>query len=119
MKRKIFLIALFVTFWNYSKAQNFEIGVMDMSGMTAKTEGQIKISDSLVTIVTGGKTLEYKLLKKVNGLTYFTDGVMTHYFTFLEKVGKKKGFEFDTMIFFNPDKNFLPSIITYWCKKRE
>lgn len=106
-------------FWYNSKAQNFDIGVMDMNGMTAKIEGYIKITDSLVIINTEGKSLEYQILKKTNGLTYFTDGVMTHYFTFLEESGKKKGFQFDTMIFFNPDKNFLPSIITYWCKKRE
>ena len=119
MIKKTLFIVLLILLSNLSKAQNYDIGVMDMNGMTAKAPGQIKISDSLVTIVTGGKTLEYKLLKKVNGLTYFTDGVMTHYFTFLEEKGKKKGFEFDTMIFFNPDKNFLPNIITYWCKKKE
>lgn len=119
MKSKFLISLIFTILWNFANSQNYTFGVMSMSNMVAKSEGEISITDSLVTIFTNGKKLEYKKIKETNGIIYFTDDVMTHYFTMTSEKGKKKGFEYDTIIFFNPDKNFLQNIIIYWCKKKD
>lgn len=116
---KIKIILLFVVlFWNLSYSQKYDVGVISALGYTAKTTGSIIITDDKVTIISGEHKAEYKFLKKVNGIIYFTDEIMTHYFTILEESGKKKGFVYDTIIFFHPDKNFTPNTFSqHWCKK--
>lgn len=88
------------------------------SGMNVKVEGSIILKDSSVIISDGIKTNDYKLVKSANGIIYFTDDVMTHYFTIVPQTGKKKGFEHDTIISWFFDKRMGGEPIVYWCKKQ-
>jgi hypothetical protein len=77
------------------------------SGIFVKSSGEILIGDSTVqlsVIVDGNtKTNNYTVIKKTNGLIYFSDGVQTYWFALTSQKGKKKGFEYDTLITFNKD----------------
>jgi hypothetical protein len=52
-------------------------------------------------------------------MLYFTDGVMKHFFTFVNEKGTRKGFDYDTIIVFNFDKSQSPYPISYYCKLQD
>jgi hypothetical protein len=74
-----------------------------------KLEGRIIISDTTIEISSNyngvEKTSKYNVLKKINGITYITDGIMNHTVTLTSEKGKKKGFEYDNLIIIYFDKN--------------
>ena len=119
MKSIVFcFICLFAKF-SYSQSYNF--GALGTVSLAVKCKGNINISDKNVifeTLVNEKKELkEYQLIKKVNNIVYFTDGVMTHYLSFVEKKGTKKGFDYDTWVVFNSDKSQVGTEpIIYYCK---
>lgn len=119
--KKIFTALLFFTLFSYS--QEYKFGAGFANGIFFKTEGNLSITETKVIFETydnDKKTItEYEVIKKTNGILYFTDGVMKHFFTFVEEKGKKKGFEYDTMIMFNFDKSQSPISVTYYCKLKE
>jgi len=92
-----------------SNAQSYSYGACFVNPNFIKLEGKILISDSTVLISTlnkgAEKTNKYSVVKKVNGLIYITDGVMTNSINILPQSGKKKGFEYDNVIIFYFDKN--------------
>lgn len=116
MKKFIFIFCLF-SIYNLSYSQTYDFGAMTSSTLTVKTEGKILITEKSVVIESEGKTYTYELVKNVNGIIYFTDGVMTHFFSIVEQNGKKKGFEYDNMINFQMDKNIGGTSVIYWSKK--
>ena len=44
---------------------------------------------------------------------------MTHYFSFVDQKGTKKGFDYDTWVVFNFDKSQGTEQIIYYCKLQE
>lgn len=120
--KKILLVA-FLIFGSFGFAQTFKFGALGTASFTSKVIGTISIDEKKVLIETeyeGKKTnFEYDLVKKTNGLIYFTDGVMTNYFSFLEKKGTKKGFDYDTWVIFNSDKSQGIEQVIYYCKLQQ
>ena len=119
--KKIFTALLFFTLISYSQEYKFGAGLAN--GTIFKTEGSLSITETKVifeTIFKDKKTVtEYDVIKKTNGMLYFTDGVMKHYFTFIEEKGTKKGFDYDTMVSFNFDKSQSALTVIYFCKLQE
>lgn len=107
----------------YSSAQTYKYGALGTTSLATKGYGTININDKKIIIESendGKKTsFEYDLIKKTNGLIYFTDGVMTHFFSFVNQKGTKKGFDYDTWVVFNSDKNQGTEPIIYYCKLQE
>ena len=113
MKKNIFLFAIFaITSLSLSADTNnskikYTYGAYFSTGIFIKSTGEIVITDStiLISVIKDGitKTNNYSVMKKVNGLIYFTDGVQNFWFAFTSQKGKKKGFEYDTLISFNKD----------------
>ena len=118
MKKLILGIFLFFCLFSYS--QDYKFGAGFANGIFFKVNGTLKITDKQVVFETyenDKKTVfEYEVIKKVNGILYFTDGVMKHFFTFINEKGSKKGFEYDTLIMFNYDKSQSNIPVTYYCK---
>lgn len=116
--KKIFLLFAFFYFSTLSFGQKYKYGAATIGGMNLKIEGTISIDDSIVIIGGGDKNLKFKRIKSSNDIVYFTDGVMTNYFLISPQKGKKKGFEYETMIIYNLDKKIIPNMTTiYWCIK--
>lgn len=113
-------IALIIVLFLFSKnlfSQTYTFGALSSSGVTVKSIGKIIIDDKNVTISSEGKIFKYDFIKNANNIIYFTDGVMTHYFTLINENGKKKGFDYDCMINYQMDKNVGGTNVVYWCKK--
>ena len=117
--KKIFLTLSFLFFCSLSFSQTYKFGAISSSSVTAKSEGKIIITDKNVSFESEGKTFNYDLVKNVNGIIYFTDGVMTHFLTITEQKGSKKGFEYNYMINYQMDKNMGGTNVIYWSKKTE
>lgn len=119
-KNIVYFLLLFVTI-GYS--QSYKFGAGYANGITFKVVGSLMINDKKVIFETFNKDIkdvkEYDLIKNVNGIVYFTDGVMTHFFTFVKDTGKKKGFDYDTLVIFNFDKSQSNMPVTYYCKLQE
>ena len=104
-----------------SYSQKFNYGACFINPNFFKLEGKINISDSTVEILANNNGVKeenkYSVLKKVNGVTYITDGVMTHSLVINSQTGKKKGFEYDNLIIMTFDKKQggIDNII-YYCK---
>jgi hypothetical protein len=117
--KKIILGMIFL-FSLFSYSQDYKFGTGYANGVFFKVNGTLKITDKQVvfeTVENDKKTVfEYEVIKNVNGLLYFTDGVMKHFFTFINEKGTKKGFEYDTLIIFNYDKSQSNIPVTYYCK---
>jgi len=90
-----------------SFSQKYNYGACFVNPNFIKLEGKILISDSTVNISSIYKGEEkinsYSVVKKVNGIIYITDGVMTHSIAMNSQSGKKKGFEYDTILIFTFD----------------
>lgn len=118
MKKVLFVLFLLLSAVSYS--QTYKIGAGFVNSTFFKTDGKITINDKkiIIEINNNGKltTNEYEVVKKANNLLYFTDGVMTHYFSFIDEKGKKKGFEYDNIVVFNFDKKQGDIQVMYYCK---
>lgn len=112
------LTLLLFSFTAYCQTYNY--GACFVNPNFIKLEGKILIQDSTVqisTIVKGAeKTNKYSVVKKVNGLIYITDGVVTHSIAILPESGKKKGFEYDNIIIFYFDKSLQGVNMMYYSK---
>ena len=121
--KKLFLTILLFSITFYSYSQTYKFGAGSANGINFKVVGNLVINDKQVLMETfdnDKKTLfEYDIVKKINGMIYFTDGVMTHYFTFVNENGTKKGFDYDTWVIFNFDKSQTTSPLIYFCKLQE
>ncbi len=119
MKKIILGVFVFLSF--VSHTQDYKFGAGFANGIFFKMEGGFKITDKEVVfeVDNNGKTTttKYQVVKNVNGLLYITDGVMTHFLTFTDMEGKKKGFEYDCIVVFNFDKSQSISPVNYYCKK--
>ncbi len=120
---KKILLGLFLIVSSFGSAQSYKFGALGTAAFTSKVIGTININEKKVLIETEydgkKKSLEYDLIRKTNGLIYFTDGVMTHYFSFVDQKGTKKGFDYDTWVVFNFDKSQGNEQIIYYCKLQE
>ena len=117
--KKIILITLLTLVCNNSFSQKYIYGAISSSNVTVKSEGKIVIDDKYVTIDAEGKIFKYDIVKNINDIIYFTDGVMTHYFTTVREKGKKKGFEYDIIFNYQMDKNIGGTNVIYWSRKIE
>lgn len=117
--KKIILTVLLFLVYNNSFSQTYTFGVISSSNVIVKSQGKILIDDISVTIDSEGKTFKYDIIKNINNIIYFTDGVMTHFFTIIKEKGKIKGFEYDHMINYQMDKNLGGVNVIYWSKKVE
>jgi hypothetical protein len=98
-------------------AQKYDVGAMFGGGINVKAVGKIEISDSTAVFAfDGSPTMTYDVVKKVNGLVYITDGVMTHTLAFVPKKGKMKGFAYDVLINFAFDKRQRNETFMYYAK---
>lgn len=113
---KTILLLLFTTI---CFSQTYEAGAGTSNGLNFPMKMKIIITDKEVVLQGEGKPpATYKIVNNVNGIVYFTDGVMTDYFTFLEKKGTKKGFDYTTMIFCTFDqRKGLNTTLIYYCNK--
>jgi hypothetical protein len=124
MKKTILLFTILFTFnlvQSQSKTQVYNYGAVYTSTIIAKLSGSIKIDDSIVSLSTIDKnnveqTNTYKFIKTANRVTYFTDGVTTYSLIINSESGKKKGFEYDTLIVWK----FSDALtMMYYCKKED
>jgi hypothetical protein len=120
MKKNILFLLVAILFSVNSNAQSYSYGACFVNPNFIKLEGKILISDSTVLISTinkgAEKTNNYSVVKKVNGLIYITDGVVTHSIAILPESGKKKGFEYDNIITFYFDKSLQGLNMMYYSK---
>ncbi len=121
--KKLFLSILLLSITFYSYSQTYKYGAGFTNGVFFKVEGTLTINEKQVIIEANDKDkktlFEYDIIKKTNGMLYFTDGVMKHFFTFINEKGTKKGFDYDTIIVFNYDKSQSPYSLMYYCKIQE
>jgi hypothetical protein len=120
MKKTLILLTILFTF-NLAQSQNYKYGAAFASNFFVKMTGNIKVNDSLVTISGFDKnnietTNTYTFVKTANRITYFTDGVTMYSMTISSETGKKKGFEYDTLIIWRFDAT---NYIMYYCKKED
>jgi hypothetical protein len=120
MKKTLITLTILFTF-NLVQSQNYKYGAAFASNLFVKMTGNIKVNDSLVTISVFDKnnietTNTYTFVKTANRITYFTDGVTMHSMTISSDTGKKKGFEYDTLITWRFDAT---NYIMYYCKKED
>lgn len=117
--KKLILIS-FLFFGLNSFSQEYKYGAGYANGIFFKLDGVLKITEKQVIFETNENdkknVFEYDVIKNVNGILYFTDGVMKHFLTFTNEKGKKKGFEYDTIVLFNFDKSQSQVPVTYYCK---
>ncbi len=120
--RKI-LLGLFLIISSVGYTQTYKYGAGFTNGVFFKVEGTLTINEKQVIFEVNEKdkktVFEYDVIKKTNGMLYFTDGVMKHFFTFINEKGTKKGFDYDTIIVFNYDKSQSPYSLMYYCKIQE
>jgi hypothetical protein len=120
--KKVFLL-LIVLIWSNSFGQTYKIGAIFANSLFVKMDGTITVDDKKVIFETIYKdkknVLEYDLVKKSNSVVYFTDGVMTHFLSFVDDKGKKKGFNYDTLVVYNFDKRQSDLQVMYYCKIQE
>jgi hypothetical protein len=120
---KKIILGLFLLIYSFGFSQTYKFGALGTTSFASKVLGTININEKKVSIESeyDGKksSFEYDLIKKTNGLIYFTDGVMTHFFSFVNQKGTKKGFNYDTWIVFNADKRQSTEQIIYYCKLQE
>jgi hypothetical protein len=117
MKNILFtIIALSLSSMLYS--QTYKYGAM-FSGTFIKAEGKIVVSENdstvIYTAINNGieNTDHYKLVKKVNKIVYFTDGVKTHSFVVNKETGKKKGFDYNCVLIMSFEG--APMNLMYYC----
>ena len=119
--KKILFVLFFLSIASYS--QTYKIGAGFFNPAFFKIDATLNISDVKVIIEIsdkGKKTIqEYEVVKKVNGLLYITDGVMTHSLSMLSETGTKKGFKYDTLIVFAFDKRQSELPLMYYGKLQE
>ncbi len=100
--KKISILCFVMFCFLTSFSQKYNYGACFVNPNFIKLEGKIVITDSTVNISSIYKGVEkvnsYSVVKKVNGIIYITDGVMTHSIAMNSESGKKKGFEYDTLI---------------------
>jgi hypothetical protein len=108
-KMKITITSLTILLTTFSIfGQKFDLGAIEVMGITSKITGKIVFSDSLLKmkLLHKGKltNIDYDIINKRNGIIYVTDGVETFKTTIYEDVGKKKGFKFtQKMTFIQPN----------------
>jgi hypothetical protein len=120
MKKTLILLTILFTF-NLAQSQNYKYGAVFTSTMIIKLSGNIKINDSIVSLTTIDKnnveqSNTYKFVKTANRVTYFTDGVTTYSLIINSESGKKKGFEYDTLIVWKFSNELS---MMYYCKKED
>ena len=122
MKKTLILFTILFTF-NLVQSQSYKFGAafFNTGGMFISINGSINIIDSVLTISTIDKNnveskATYTLVKKANNIFYFTDGVKTYSFVTMNQSGKKKGFEYDTLVVWAWILQESNSVM-YYCKK--
>jgi hypothetical protein len=107
--KKVLILSLLVFCFTCVYSQKYIYGACFVNPNFFKLEGRIIISDTTIEISSNyngvEKTSKYNVLKKINGITYITDGIMNHTVTLTSEKGKKKGFEYDNLIIIYFDKN--------------
>lgn len=120
MKKLIPTLFTLLLFSITAYCQKYNYGACFVNPNFLKLEGKILILDSTVEISTifkgAEKTNKYSVVKKVNGLIYITDGVVTNSIAILPETGKKKGFEYDNIIVFYFDKSLQGGNMMYYSK---
>lgn len=113
--KRIICISLITFISVFASAQTYKVGVMSAMGRAIQYNLQIVINDSLVTLTdSDAKQAKFQFVKEANGTVYFTDGVMTHFFTILDVKGKIKGFNYDKYILFTPDNRRGTGSVIYY-----
>ena len=119
MKKIIVAILMLLSISMYS--QEYKVKAIQSGGMTVKYDAILKITDSLFSVtqmVKGvNKESSYDIVNTRNGVTYVTDGVMTHYFTMTENKSKKKGKQITHELYFTMDANQYGGIIVYYMEE--
>lgn len=106
---KNFMILLTLTMFSIcSYSQTYKVGVFFFPGLGLvkvrdKMESKVIFSDSTVVMSVNNEQAKYQIVKKINGLVYCTDGIMTHFYTIHNDEGKMKGFSYNRTILFSPD----------------
>jgi hypothetical protein len=120
MKKIILFVSIALTLSCEVQAQKYNYGAA-LVEVLVKLEGQITVSelDSIVTfssMVNGKENIaSYKFIKNANNVIYFTDGVKTNNLLVYKEKGKKKGFDYDTVIILTMDGYASKGI--YYCKE--
>lgn len=122
MKKLLLGLFLIISSVGFTQTYKYVAGFTDRVNYF---EGTFTINEKQVIFEVNEKdkktVFEYDVIKKTNGMLYFTDGVMKHFFTFINEKGTKKGFDYDTIIVFNYDKNVKLSgeSLMFYCKLQE
>lgn len=111
--KKLLLITA-VLFSLLCRGQEYKIGAGLTHNLTFKVEGTLSITDTELIFVIQGQKKVFEVQKKANDIVYFTDGVMTHFLYFIKESGKKKGFNYTTVIVYNFDARLNASQLYYY-----
>jgi hypothetical protein len=125
MKKTLLLFTIFFTFTlvqSQSFSYKFGAAFFNTGGVFISLNGNINLDDSVLTISTIDKNnveskATYSLVKQTNNIFYFTDGVKTYSFVTMSKSGKKKGFEYDSLVVWAWILQESNSVM-YYCKKQ-
>lgn len=115
MKKILFLLLMpFVSF-----SQNYKIGAVGNYSYDVKIDGNIRITDNKVIFEYPNKpSIIYDFIKESNGTIYMTDGVMIDFVQIINKLGKKKGFEYNKIIILNFDvRKNIKDIVLFYVKE--
>jgi hypothetical protein len=99
----LFLAFLSLNANSQTKSVKYNYGVVFSMGYFIKYQGSIEVNDSMVFISVINdsgitSTNSYKIITKTNGMVYFSDGVQKFALSIILESGKKKGFEYDTLV---------------------
>ncbi|MGB5821461.1 MAG: hypothetical protein WBG90_18405 [Saonia sp.] len=119
--KKLTLLFLLLPFFIYS--QNYSLSAMFAERMFIKGDGSVHVGDSLfvMKMMHKGKetVLDFDIINERNGRVYLSDGVMRHYYTIIEKKGKKKGNPYTHEMYFTFDQEQGGQIVVYYLKLEE
>ena len=111
------LLVLFLTSMTFiSFGQIYEYGVITTFGVTVKSSGKMNMTDSTLVFDSEEGPFNYEIVKKNNGLIYFTDGVTTGMMKIVKDSGKKKGYVYDHISSFTPDVSNKANFVMYYCQ---
>ncbi len=109
------LLLLFLSAISYSQTYNIEL--IGSGAFATKYKGTLEITETKCNLVFDGKVVSYDVVKNVNGIVYITDGVMTDWLQIVKSDGKKKGVDYNYMIYLNYDQRKNLNVQTiYYCK---
>jgi len=120
MRYAVLLLVLILN-TGISVGQKYQYGVLFSAGLFIQVSGTIEVTDTRVSITRSlderADTTSFQFVRKTNNQVFFTDGLMTHFFTITKRSGNQEGFEYDTLIVVDQDDRRADAYVSYYAKR--